>query len=120
MNSILCDGWIVRRKRTTKLYTHACYFFVTWDMPIIKHICTPNLISGLLLTDFTSLIKRIYSEGPPRKLHREGPPPIRHSLDTIPRKATALNFDKDIYTTCSIYNQLYVFYMSSDNDPIRR
>src|SRR5437762_8342333 len=62
---------------------------------------------------------RIYSEGPPRKLHRERPLPIKHSLDTIPRKATALNFDKDIYTTCSIYNQLYIFYMSSDNDPIR-
>src|SRR2546429_4886076 len=67
-----------------------------------------------------SILLRIYSEEPTRKLHREGLSPIRHSLDIIPRKATALNFDKDIYMTCSIYNQLYIFYMSSDNDPIRR
>ena len=59
--------------------------------------------------------------GAPSEITSGGaPPPIRYSLDTIPRKATALNFDKDIYMTCSIYNQLYIFYMSSDNDPIRR
>src|SRR5205814_358126 len=45
-------------------------FSILIKLPI--HICCSFCLSSYFM--------RIYSEGPPRKLHREGPPPIRHSF----------------------------------------